>query len=308
MRPSWRTENARPRVGGNMKRWIRPSHQRSRSKSGFCSRLRHLRRQRLSPALRERLRMGKPTGFIEYLRGFLWTARRLRACATGRSTPSWTKRLRNQAARCMDCGVPFCHTGRLISGMASGCPVNNLIPDWNDLVYQGLWRAALQRLHKCTNNFPEFTGRVCPAPCEGLVRARHQRPAGDHRKRRERHRRQGMGTGLDRARATRRAHRQAGGGDRLRPGGPGCGRAVEPRRPCGDGAGARRPAGGPADVRHPQHEARQEGGSAAAYRADAAGRREVRMQRQRPARTSSPCCCSKTSVLSLCAPAPRRSA
>jgi glutamate synthase (NADPH/NADH) small chain len=66
----------------------------------------------------------------------------------------------------MDCGVPFCHTGRLIGGMASGCPVNNLIPEWNDLVYRGLWREALDRLHK-TNNFPEFTGRVCPAPCEG---------------------------------------------------------------------------------------------------------------------------------------------
>jgi glutamate synthase (NADPH/NADH) small chain len=76
------------------------------------------------------------------------------------------KRLRNQGARCMDCGVPFCHTGKLVSGMASGCPVNNLIPEWNDLVYRGLWQEALTRLHK-TNNFPEFTGRVCPAPCEG---------------------------------------------------------------------------------------------------------------------------------------------
>jgi len=66
----------------------------------------------------------------------------------------------------MDCGVPFCHTGTLISGMASGCPIHNLIPDWNDLIYRGLWREALARLHQ-TNNFPEFTGRVCPAPCEG---------------------------------------------------------------------------------------------------------------------------------------------
>ena len=66
----------------------------------------------------------------------------------------------------MDCGVPFCHTGTLINGMASGCPINNLIPEWNDLAYRGLWREALERLHK-TNNFPEFTGRVCPAPCEG---------------------------------------------------------------------------------------------------------------------------------------------
>ncbi len=66
----------------------------------------------------------------------------------------------------MDCGIPFCHTGTLLNGMASGCPINNLIPEWNDMIFRGLWRPALDRLHK-TNNFPEFTGRVCPAPCEG---------------------------------------------------------------------------------------------------------------------------------------------
>src|SRR5580698_4852375 len=76
------------------------------------------------------------------------------------------KKLREQGARCMDCGVPFCHTGALLSGMATGCPIHNLIPEWNDLVYRGLWHEALERLHK-TNNFPDFTGRVCPAPCEG---------------------------------------------------------------------------------------------------------------------------------------------
>jgi hypothetical protein len=64
-----------------------------------------------------------------------------------------------QAARCMDCGTPFCQTH-------TGCPINNLIPEWNDLVFKGAWRDAIDRLHK-TNNFPEFTGRVCPAPCEG---------------------------------------------------------------------------------------------------------------------------------------------
>ena len=62
----------------------------------------------------------------------------------------------NQAARCMDCGIPFCH---------QGCPVNNQIPDWNNLVYRDQWRAAIENLHS-TNNFPEFTGRICPAPCE----------------------------------------------------------------------------------------------------------------------------------------------
>lgn len=76
------------------------------------------------------------------------------------------EKLQTQGARCMDCGVPFCQTGQIINGMAAGCPVFNLIPEWNDLVYRNRWREALDRLHK-TNNFPEFTGRVCPAPCEG---------------------------------------------------------------------------------------------------------------------------------------------
>ena len=112
--------------------------------------------------------MGKPTGFIEYLRE-LPVDRKAR-----QRIGDWLefhehmedKKLQDQAARCMDCGVPFCHTGTLLSGMASGCPINNLIPEWNDLIYRGLWQEALNRLHK-TNNFPEFTGRVCPAPCEG---------------------------------------------------------------------------------------------------------------------------------------------
>ncbi|HEY5553248.1 MAG TPA: glutamate synthase subunit beta [Opitutaceae bacterium] len=112
--------------------------------------------------------MGKPTGFIEYLRELPLDR------APVERVRDWKefhhhmeeKKLRNQGARCMDCGVPFCHTGKLISGMASGCPINNLIPEWNDLVYRGRWQEALLRLHK-TNNFPEFTGRVCPAPCEG---------------------------------------------------------------------------------------------------------------------------------------------
>jgi glutamate synthase (NADPH/NADH) small chain len=112
--------------------------------------------------------MGKPTGFIEYLRELP-----LDRSATDRIR-DWNefhhhmedKKLAEQAARCMDCGIPFCHTGSLLSGMASGCPIHNLIPEWNDLVYRGLWKEALERLHK-TNNFPDFTGRVCPAPCEG---------------------------------------------------------------------------------------------------------------------------------------------
>lgn len=71
-----------------------------------------------------------------------------------------------QGARCMDCGVPFCHSGYLFNGMVSGCPLSNLVPEWNDLVFRGLWEEAVKRLDS-TNNFPEITGRVCPAPCEG---------------------------------------------------------------------------------------------------------------------------------------------
>ncbi|MGO8696260.1 MAG: glutamate synthase subunit beta [Limisphaerales bacterium] len=112
--------------------------------------------------------MGKPEGFIEYLRELPLDRPALERIR------DWNEfhlhmdqaKLREQGARCMDCGIPFCHTGSLLSGMASGCPINNLIPEWNDLVYRGLWHEALERLHK-TNNFPDFTGRVCPAPCEG---------------------------------------------------------------------------------------------------------------------------------------------
>src|SRR5712692_4404912 len=116
---------------------------------------------------RHRLAMSK-TGFIEFSRTL--PVARLPA----ERVFDWQEfheqmpesHLREQGARCMDCGVPFCHTGQIINGAASGCPINNLIPEWNDLVYRGRWRAALDRLLQ-TNNFPEFTGRVCPAPCEG---------------------------------------------------------------------------------------------------------------------------------------------
>src|SRR6202142_1959593 len=111
--------------------------------------------------------MGKPTGFLEYPRELpmaLAPAERVHHWQEFHE-PAADGMLQKQGSRCMDCGVPFCHTGSLIAGMASGCPVNNLIPEWNDLVYKNLWQEALDRLHK-TNNFPEFTGRVCPAPCE----------------------------------------------------------------------------------------------------------------------------------------------
>lgn len=112
--------------------------------------------------------MGKPTGFLDYQR------KTIPYRDPKERVKDWNEvhckhedePLREQGARCMDCGTPYCHTGMMLSGMASGCPVNNLIPEFNDLVYRGRWREALERLKK-TNNFPEFTGRVCPAPCEG---------------------------------------------------------------------------------------------------------------------------------------------
>ena len=112
--------------------------------------------------------MGKPTGFMEFTRQLPHDRK------PDQRIKDWQEfhehmpedEVRTQGARCMDCGVPFCHTGELIAGMAAGCPIHNLIPEWNDLVYHGHWHEAIDRLHK-TNNFPEFTGRVCPAPCEG---------------------------------------------------------------------------------------------------------------------------------------------
>ncbi len=105
--------------------------------------------------------MGKPTGFMEFKRETvpnLPTEERLSNYDEFHAHVE-EKHLKDQGARCMDCGVPFCQSDH-------GCPIDNLIPEWNDLVYKGQWREALDRLHK-TNNFPEFTGRVCPAPCEG---------------------------------------------------------------------------------------------------------------------------------------------
>ena len=108
--------------------------------------------------------MGKPTGFLEFQREVPEDRSPLARVADWQEFHIHMPEadLKKQGARCMDCGIPFCHTGQLVSGMASGCPIHNLIPEWNDLVYRGLWQEALERLHK-TNNFPEFTGRVCPA-------------------------------------------------------------------------------------------------------------------------------------------------
>src|SRR4029450_10544379 len=111
--------------------------------------------------------MGKVTGFLEIERedrDYQPVAERVKHWREF-VVPLPEKELRNQAARCMDCGVPYCHGTSRITGAPTGCPVNNQIPDWNDLVYRGNWEEAARNLHS-TNNFPEITGRICPAPCE----------------------------------------------------------------------------------------------------------------------------------------------
>jgi glutamate synthase (NADPH) small chain len=111
--------------------------------------------------------LGKHTGFLEYKRqpaNYREPLQRLKDWKEISVLPP-SRDLVNQAARCMDCGVPFCQNGSVLEGMTTGCPLYNLIPEWNELVYRGNWKEAYERLSK-TNPFPEFTGRACPAPCE----------------------------------------------------------------------------------------------------------------------------------------------
>jgi glutamate synthase (NADPH) small chain len=179
--------------------------------------------------------MGKVTGFLEFERleeGYEPVPQRVKTWkefVIGLSEDQ----SKVQAARCMDCGTPFCN---------SGCPVNNIIPDFNDLVYRGDWRDAIDVLHS-TNNFPEFTGRVCPAPCEAACTLNvNDDPVGiksiEH-------------AIIDRAWAEGwvtpqppAANRQDGGGGRLRPGRAGGGAAARARRPRGDGVREERRIGG----------------------------------------------------------------
>ena len=116
--------------------------------------------------------MGKPTGFMEYDR---CEARSVEPKERIKNFDEFhiflsKEKQREQAARCMDCGVPFCHSGVMINRMVSGCPLHNLMPEFNDLVYHWMDDCAYARLNK-TNNFPEFTSHVCPAPCEGACTA-----------------------------------------------------------------------------------------------------------------------------------------
>ena len=177
--------------------------------------------------------MGKVTGFMEYTREL--PQRRDPAVRIKDwfeiYQPFPEEQLRTQAARCMDCGVPFCHTG---------CPLTNIIPDWNDLVYRGSWREAVRQLH-ATNNFPEFTGRICPAPCEASCVLGINEPAVTIK--------QIEKTIIDRAFAEGYIvpepalvrERQARGGSRQRTGGAGGGAATGARRPRGHGVREERP-------------------------------------------------------------------
>ncbi len=204
--------------------------------------------------------MGKPTGFLDFKRE-LPSDRDAKA-----RVGDWQEfhhhmpeqKLRDQGARCMDCGIPFCHTGSLLGGMASGCPINNLIPEWNDLVYRGLWKEALERLHK-TNNFPEFTGRVCPAPCEGSCVLGINEPPVTIKNIECAIIDKGFDEGWVTADPpkTRTGKKVAVVGSG--PAGLCRGRAAQLRGPLGDGVRARRPHRRVVDVRHPEHEARQTG-------------------------------------------------
>ena len=111
--------------------------------------------------------MGKLTGFMEYEReGNPAISPLERIQNFNEFHPMMDREQRRcQGARCMDCGVPFCQSGVQLGGMFTGCPLHNLIPEWNDMIFRGNWEHALSRLRK-TSNFPEFTGRVCPALCE----------------------------------------------------------------------------------------------------------------------------------------------
>ena len=179
--------------------------------------------------------------------------------------------LREQGARCMECGVPFCH---------HGCPLGNLIPDWNDLVYRDRWREAIAQLHR-TNNFPEFTGRLCPAPCEAACVLEIEESNAVTIKQIELvDRRRARGTKAGSSRSRRAPHGEERRGRRLRPRRPRVRSTAQPVRSLGDSLRARRGRRRPDPVRHPglqDREARRRAAAGAARRR----RRRVPLRRRR---------------------------
>ena len=161
--------------------------------------------------------------------------------------PTPEKEVRDQGARCMDCGIPFCH---------QGCPLGNHIPDWNDLVYRHRWQAASDRLH-ATNNFPGLHRPAVPGAVRGLVRPRHQRRSGDDQEHRAVDRRAGVRGGLDPRDAAGDADRQARGGGRIGPGRARGGGSVEQGRAPRHGLREVRSHRRPAALRHPRVQDRE---------------------------------------------------
>ncbi len=188
--------------------------------------------------------MGKATGFIEFKRT------KPPARPIDERLRDWQEvylldpmqQIREQGARCMDCGIPFCH---------QGCPLGNLIPDWNDLVYRDHWQRG-DRAAARDQQLPGVHRPALPGAVRRIVRARHQRRSGDDQAHRAGDRRARVRRRLDRAAAAVRAHREGGRGRRLRPRRARRGRSAEPRRPHGDGLRARRSHRRAAALRHPR--------------------------------------------------------
>ena len=223
--------------------------------------------------------MGKLTGFMEYER------REPPGRDPKTRVRDWQEfhehlpepTLKEQGARCMDCGVPFCHTGTVLPGGASGCPINNLIPEWNDL---GLPRTVARgaRAPAQDQQLPRVHRPRLPGAVRGIVRARDQRAGGHHQEHRSRHHRQGLRRGVGGSRTAGPAHRQEGGGGGIGARGAGLRGAAQPGWTRGDGLRARRSNRWPAHVRHPAHEAGQEHRRPAR---EAAGRRGGQVRHRR---------------------------
>ncbi len=169
--------------------------------------------------------MGKDTGFMEYQREV--PSRRPVEARVKDYFEIYEdfplEKVRTQGARCMDCGIPFCHTG---------CPLNNIIPDWNDLAYRDRWQDAIRVLH-ATNNFPEFTGRICPAPCEAACVLGINEPPVTIKNIEKTIVDYAWNQGWIHPEIPEQAHQPTGGGDRLRSGGHGGGAATGSRGPLG---------------------------------------------------------------------------
>ena len=175
--------------------------------------------------------MGKITGFLEierHDRKYAPVPERIRNYHEF-VVPLSEKDTRDQAARCMNCGIPYCHGTGSVQPGTPGCPVNNQIPDFNDLVYQGNWEEASRNLHS-TNNFPEFTGRICPAPCEASCTLNIDDNPVTIKTYRMRHRRPRLGQRLAQAGNCREQDRQEDRDRRLRPRGAGLRAAAGARR------------------------------------------------------------------------------